>query len=51
MTVLFAGRFESDTNQAALLEQFTDVEAVGIRWSLEKLGTERIEVTVKASSV
>lgn len=43
---LSAGRFENDDTDAALLEQFRNVSNIGIRYSTERFGVERIEVTV-----
>jgi hypothetical protein len=51
MTKLFAARFENDDTSAALLEQFDAPENIGIRWNVESFGIERIEVTIKATSV
>lgn len=48
MTKIFAGRFDNNDSSATMLEQFNDVEKMGVRWSIETFGTDRIEVIIKA---
>lgn len=50
MSNLLAGRFEYDNTSSDMLEQFNNVENIGIRWNVESGGVQRIEVTIKAKS-
>ena len=50
MTELFAARFENDDTNASFLEQFNKVEDAGVRWSIETMGVDRIEVVIKAQN-
>lgn len=46
--MIYAGRFENDDDNAALLEQFKGVSNIGVRYSNERFGVERIEITMAA---
>lgn len=48
---LYAGRFENDFDSANILESWEDPEDIGIRWSLDNFGIERVEVTIRVSSL
>lgn len=47
---LLAARFENDDDSAAPLEQFRDVQVLGIYWGLPSFGLDRFEITVPANS-
>lgn len=46
MTKLLAARFENNDTSAELIEQFDNVQGIGIRWATADYGTDRIEVTI-----
>lgn len=48
MPKLFASRYSNSLSSPSLLETFDRIESLGIRWSLEGFGIERIELTVPA---
>lgn len=48
---LYVARHENTRSLPDLLEVFSEVQDLGIRWSLEKFGTERIEVTIKTKGL
>lgn len=43
---IYAGRFENDDDDARLLEQFKRPASIGVKWSLENFGVQRIEANV-----
>ena len=47
MTQLNVARFENNDAGAAILGQFPDVEGLGVRWSLDAFGVERIEFVAR----
>lgn len=50
MPKLYAGRFNGAYTSGEMLENFGEPVRLGLRWSLDAYGPERIEVTVKAKS-